>query len=314
DKMGPLLRQHLYSSVRRNRFFWQLFAYLAGVGIVTLLFSLVVVMGVVNTSYGDETTISMLSLFQQGRSFYWFFSVILLLTTMLLVPIGAVGAIAGERENRTWDLLRTTTLRIRDIVLGKVSATLLTGLLYVMAPLPLLMTSFWLGGVTQTELILTFSLLSVTMMLYIARALFISSLVRKTITAVVIYYGLNLAAIPLIVALAVAITALVNSLTYGSSQFPMQAYWLEVAMQHGWVILIGANPITTAIATEALGLEQGSWVLHTFDVIERIETGRGPVIGSVTLPSPWITFTLFSLIRIGVLLWLTTRRLNRKER
>ena len=311
--MGPLLRRHLYSSVRRNRFFWLLFAYLAGVGVVTLLFSLVVVMGVVNAPYDGESMISMLSLFQQGRSFYWFFSVILLLTTMLLVPVGAVGAIAGERENRTWDLLRTTTLRIRDIVLGKVGATLLTGLIYVMAPLPLLMTSFWLGGVTQTELILTFSLLSVTMMLYIARALFISSLVRKTITAVVIYYGLNLAAIPLIVALAIAITALVESLTYGS-QIPMQAYWLEVVMQHGWVILIGANPITTAIATEVLGLDQGSWVLHTFDVIERTETGRGPVIGSVTLPSPWITFTLYSLIRIGVLLWLTTRRLNRKER
>ena len=272
--MGPLLRRHLYSSVRRNRFFWLLFAYLTGVGIVTLLFSLVIATGVVSTYRQEETMISMLSLFQQGRSFYWFFSVILMLTTMLLVPIGAVGAVAGERQNRTWDLLRTTTLRIRDIVLGKVSATLLTGLIYVMAPLPLLMTSFWLGGVTRTELALTFLLLSVTMMLYIARALFISSLVRKTITAVVIYYGLNLAAIPLIIAIAVAITALVESLTYGS-QIPMQAYWLEVVMQHGWVVLTGANPISTAVTTEALGLEQGSWLLHTFDVLERTETVGG---------------------------------------
>jgi hypothetical protein len=310
--MGPLLRRHLYSSVRRNRFFWLLFAYLTGVGIVTLLFSLVIATSIVSTYSQEETTISMLSLFQQGRSFYWFFSVILILTTILLVPIGAVGAIAGERQNRTWDLLRTTTLRIRDIVLGKVSATLLTGLIYVMAPLPLLMTSFWLGGVTRIELALTFLILSVTMMLYIARALFISSLVHKTITAVVIYYGLNLAAIPLLVAVAVAITALVESLTYGS-QLPMQAYWLEVVMQHGWVVLTGANPISTAVTTEALGLEQGSWLLHTFDVLERVN-GRGPVIGSVTLPSPWITFTIYSLIRIGVLLWLTTRRLNRKER
>jgi len=289
-----------------------LFAYLTGVGIVTLLFSLVIATSIVSTYSQEETTISMLSLFQQGRSFYWFFSVILILTTILLVPIGAVGAIAGERQNRTWDLLRTTTLRIRDIVLGKVSATLLTGLIYVMAPLPLLMTSFWLGGVTRIELALTFLILSVTMMLYIARALFISSLVHKTITAVVIYYGLNLAAIPLLVAVAVAITALVESLTYGS-QLPMQAYWLEVVMQHGWVVLTGANPISTAVTTEALGLEQGSWLLHTFDVLERVN-GRGPVIGSVTLPSPWITFTIYSLIRIGVLLWLTTRRLNRKER
>lgn len=310
--MGPLLRRHLYSSVRRNRFFWLLFAYLAGVGLVTLLF-LLAVAGVVNPSYNGERTISMLSLFQQGRSFYWFFSIILLLTTMLLVPVGAVGAIAGERESRTWDLLRTTTLRIRHIVLGKLSATLLTGLIYVMAPLPLLMTSFWLGGVTQTELVLTFLILAVTMMLYIAKALFISSLVHKTITAVVIYYGMNLAAIPLIVALAVAITALVESLYYGSP-LPMQAYWLEVVMQHGWVILIGVHPITTAIATEALGLDRGSWLLYTFDVIERTEAGRGPVIGSVMLPSPWITFTIYSLIRTGVLLWLTTRRLNRKER
>jgi ABC-type Na+ efflux pump permease subunit len=293
-----------------------LFAYLIGVGIVTLLFSLVIATSVLSSYGQEETMISMLSLFQQGRSFYWFFSVILMLTTMLLVPIGAVGAIAGERQNRTWDLLRTTTLRIRDIVFGKVSATLLTGLIYVMAPLPLLMMSFWLGGVTRTELALTFLILSVTMMLYTARALFISSLVRKTITAVVIYYGLNLAAIPLIIAIAVGITALVNSLslTY-NSQIPMQPYWLEVLMQHGWVMLTGANPISTAVTTEALGLERGSWLFYTFDVIERAETSRGvAVIGSVILPSPWITFTIYSLIRIGVLLWLTTRRLKRKER
>ena len=313
--MGPLLRRHLYSSVRRNRFFWLLFAYLIGVGIVTLLFLLVIATSVVSSYGQEEKMISMLSLFQQGRSFYWFFSVMLMLTTMLLVPIGAVGAIAGERQNRTWDLLRTTTLRIRDIVFGKVSATLLTGLIYVMAPLPLLMTSFWLGGVTRTELALTFLILSVTMMLYTARALFVSSLMRKTITAVVIYYGLNLAAIPLIIAIAVAITALVNSLslTY-NSQIPMQPYWLEVVMQHGWVVLTGVNPISTAVTTETLGLERGSWLFYTFDVIERTGTGRGPAVGSVTLPSPWITFTIYSLIRIGVLLWLTTRRLKRKER
>jgi hypothetical protein len=300
--------------VRRNRFFWLLFAYLIGVGIVTLLFSLLIATSVVSSYGQEETMVSMLSLFQQGRSFYWFFSLILILTTMLLVPIGAVGAIASERQNRTWDLLRTTTLRIRNIVLGKVSATMLTGLIYVMAPLPLLMTSFWLGGVTRTELVLTFLILSVTMMLYTARAIFVSSLMRKTITAVVLYYGLNLAVIPFIVAVAVAITALVESLYY-SSPIPMQSYWLEALMQHGWVVLTGVNPISAAVATEAIGLERGSWFFYTFDVMERTETSRGiAAIGTVSYPAPWITFTIYSLIRISVLLWLTMRRLNRKER
>ena len=40
--MNPILIRHLYSSVRRNRFFWLLALYLLGIGLLTLLFALII--------------------------------------------------------------------------------------------------------------------------------------------------------------------------------------------------------------------------------------------------------------------------------
>ena len=117
---------------------------------------------------------------------------------MLLVPVNALGAIAGERENRTLELLVTTTLRPRAVILGKVGASLLTGSLYILAPFPLLMIGFWLGGVTTTELLLTLLFLVLTMTLNVVWAVYLSTWVRKTIAAVIMFYVVNLGVLPVI--------------------------------------------------------------------------------------------------------------------
>jgi len=307
--MNPILIRHLYSSARRSRFFWLLALYLLGIGLLTLFFALIAAGGAFFFTVGN---ISMLDLFTGGRLLYWYSSVILLLTAALLVPITALGSLAGERENRTLDLLKMTTLRARNIVLGKLASSLLTGALYVLAPFPLLMMGFWLGGVTAIELFITLLVLILTMLVSIAWALLLSALVRKTIAAVLTFYGLTFASVPLISILATAIVGVSASWQY-TDRVAFLPFWIEALVQHGWVILAGLHPLTAAIAAEALGLEQNTWFLLHFDVYRR-QISSSTVLGTITLPSPWLTFIIFALSATAAFLGLTVWRLKRPER
>lgn len=309
--MNPILIRHLYGSARRNRFFWFLSLYLLGIGLLALFFVAIASIPI----FAQDATISMLDLFTGGRALYWFSGIVLILTAALLVPIAALGALSGERENRTLDVLKMTTLPARSIVLGKLTSALLTGAIYVLAPFPLLMTGFWLGGVTAAELIITLLFLMLTMVVSIAWALFLSSLTRKTIAAVILFYGLTFASMPIIIILSTAVAGLVDAWKYRSS-IAIQPLWIETLIQYGWVLLSGLHPITAASVSEALGMEQGSWFLLNFTV-ERYNAGAAGTstfLGTVTLPSPWITYAIFTIIATVILLRLTTWRLDRPER
>lgn len=312
--MNPILIRHLYGSVRRKRFFWFLSLYLIGIGLLALFLTAIVGIPLFFSGNSQtDATFSMLDLFTGGRMIYWFSGVILILTSSLLVPINALGAFAGERENRTLDLLITTTLKVRSIVLGKLASALLTGAIYVLAPLPLLMTGFWLGGVTTAELGITLLFLTLAMLSGVSWALLISAFLRRTIAAVLIFYGLALASAPVIIILATATAGLADAWRYRAF-LDVQPFWIEALVQYGWVILSGLHPLTAAIVTEAMGFEQNSWLLLHFTV-ERYTPGTaGTVLGPLTLPSPWITYTLFTLITSAIMLRIARWRLERPER
>ena len=312
--MNPILIRHLYGSVRRKRFFWFLSLYLLGIGLLALFVAAVAGIPLFFSGTSQtNTTFSMLDLFTGGRMIYWFSGVILILTSSLLVPISALGAFAGERENRTLDLLITTTLKVRSIVLGKLGSALLTGAIYVLAPLPLLMTGFWLGGVTTTELGITFLFLVLAMLSGVSSALLISAFLKRTIAAVLIFYGLTLASAPVITILATATAGLADAWKY-SALLDVQPFWIEALVQYGWVILAGLHPLTAAIVTEAMGFEQNSWLLLHFTVERYSPSAAGTTLGTLTLPSPWITYTLFTLIATAIMLRITAWRLKRPER
>ncbi len=65
----------------------------------------------------------------------------------LLTPALLCGALAGERERGTLDLLFATHLRSRDIVAGKLGARLAEALQLLLAPLPAVVIMATLGGV-----------------------------------------------------------------------------------------------------------------------------------------------------------------------
>lgn len=306
--MNPLLLRHLYSSVRRNRFFWLLTLYLLGVGFLTIAFTLLVTLSSILDQFNQDITISMLDLFTQGRVLYWFATILLIMTAGQIVPISALGALAGERENRTLDLLVTTTLRSHDIILGKLSATFLTGAVYLLAPLPLLLTGFWMGSVMPIELLLTCIFVLVTMLVKVAWAMFLSSLTRKSIAAVLVFFGLNFAIVPIAFTFIITLVSVYDAWYYRA---PLTLpFLIEGLIQYSWLFLAMLHPIAAAGVTEAYGLNESTWF------ILKLPVGRygSTTSGTLYLPSPWIGYTALALVAAGLFLFISNRRLKRTER
>ncbi len=304
--MNPLLKRHLTGYVRQKFFFWLLAGYLLVVGVLTGFSSLLTLDS--TGPFLGGSSFSMQNLYISGRVLYWFSSSLLLATTLMLVPISALGAISGEYENRTLDLLRTTTLRARDVILGKTGASLIVGTLYVLSPFPVLVAGFWLGGVTITELFITMLLLLSTMMVCIAIAMFVTTRARKTGGAVFTYYGWLMFSSVILTMAAAAVGTLVG-FWYARPFIESPPAWLEAVFRYGWVILCGFHPVPAAIATEALGIQQGEWFLLHF-------TFSTSSISSITvaLPSPWIVYVLYTSLLTWILLRLAVRRMEKPER
>ncbi len=108
---------------------------------------------------------------------------------MLLTPLLTMRAIAGERRDRTWPLLRGAGLTPARIVLGKLLGALLTlgGPLFITALIPLTLALFgtldvgqWFSAVLGVVLLVTAST---------AAGVFFSSAVEEPVNAALLHYG-----------------------------------------------------------------------------------------------------------------------------
>ena len=88
-----------------------------------------------------------------------------LLLVCFIAPAFTAGAISGERERQTYDLLRTTLLSASSLVLGKLASALSYILLLLVAAFPLQSLAFLLGGVAPEEVLIASGLLVATALL-----------------------------------------------------------------------------------------------------------------------------------------------------
>lgn len=121
-------------------------------------------------------------------------SVLATLLGLVLVaaPGFAAGQIAGERERGSLPLLQATLMTPSQIVLGKLwASTAWVGLL-VVAALPLVTVSTVFGGVELLDVVLGLAVVLVMGLCVGAMALGVSSVAKRTTSAVVITYALVL--------------------------------------------------------------------------------------------------------------------------
>ena len=203
-----------------------------------------------------------------------------LLLVCFIAPAFTAGAISGERERQTYDLLRTTLLPAQALVLGKLASALSYVLLLLVAALPLQSLAFLLGGVGPQEVVIATLLLVATAFLFGTSGIFFSSLMRRTLGSTVVTYAFALMAtlgLPLILVAVIPLgSALINNAAPGPA--------LETLLIYIFAFFIVTNPIATAVTTEILLVSQQSAFFFTVPLSSGV---------NLTLISPWLPYMLF---------------------
>lgn len=295
---NPVVLKELRGRMRGARAFVVLTVYLlVMIGFITLLYSI----------YLSSTT-TVYSVPDRQLVGKFVFAGVVGIETLLvcfITPAFTVGAISGERERQTFDLLRTTLLPARSLVFGKLVSALSYVFLLLLAALPLQSLAFLLGGVSIEEVLIASLLLMATAVLFGTAGVFFSSLMRRTLGATVLTYafvllltlGLPIVLFPL---------AIFSGPFFGSGNVPVE---VQIALIYILGLLISTNPVATMIATEGILVSNQTLFYFTAPVYNNF-TGNNI---NVPLVSPWMPFAVFAFGLSVVFLLMSIVNVSRRE-
>lgn len=213
-------------------------------------------------------------------------------------PSFTAGAISGEKERQTYDLLRTTLLTANAFVKGKLISALSYVVLLILASIPLQSIAFMLGGVAPVELFLSQLLVLVASVTFALYGLFASSLMRSTLAASVTTFAGTLfltVGLPTLVGI---FAGFFGSVVFGTSG----TTWLtEALLTYAGLFLSALNLPATLVVSEVLLLQE--------DTLFLFQASFGG--HSVWLFSPWPLFLLLYFLLALILYWACVRRVRR---
>jgi ABC-2 type transport system permease protein len=219
------------------------------------------------------------------------FIALLLIETLMvafITPAFTAGAITGERERKTYELLRATLLPTRKLVAGKLTTALTYVGLLILAAVPLESLPFLLGGVTAAELILGFGLLAVTAFVTAVLGLFLSSVTKTTLSATVLTYAIVLLTTIVLPIVAIVLMELLSSVLWPGDLLDLVSY-----------VTVNLSPVGATLLT-VLALEEGSLWLFDIGLAWRVPTG-------------WIIYTAVHLPLAVIMLVGTVVRLREQR-
>jgi ABC-2 type transport system permease protein len=226
-----------------------------------------------------------------------------LLLIVFIVPALTAGAVTGERERKTFDLLQTTLLSAPSFIVGKMESALGYILILLLSAIPLQSIAFLFGGVSGIEVAIAFILLTVTAFALGALGMFFSALTERTLTATVRVYTV---AVVLVFGLPIVSYLLFNG-AFGNAisgvAVNADSAIGEATLIYGDMIASSLNPVTSAFYTQQMLIDQQKAAL--FDVQLASNGQLIPVI------APWI---ITSVIYIGVTAFLINLAVRQMRR
>lgn len=286
---NPVAIKELRSRMRGRRAFVVLTSFLLVMsGLISLVY-----LGFASSSggYGPEQQLA-------GK---FVFAAVLSMQVILVIFIGpafTAGAISGEKERQTYDLLRTTLLPASSFVLGKLISALSYVLLLIVASIPLLSIAFLLGGISPVELLVSQLLIMVSAVTFALYGMFCSTLMRTTLAASVLTFAGSLfftVGLPIIILLG---GTLLSSTVFLASGMTNTA---ELLMTYGGLALSTTNLPATLILSEVFLIQE--------DALFFFKTSIGGK--SVWLFSPWPWFLLLYILLALFFFWACVRRIRK---
>ena len=184
---SPIIKKDLKVISRSMKFSWGLFAYIVALAIVFFL-----TYSTFSYSYGRGSRNT-----EIYEGFVYFFPVVgsvQLSIIGLIVPIITASSISGEKERKTMDVLLTTTITERQIILGKIGSAVVRVMTFIIASIPLMSVSFIMGGLSWIALFEYIFLAIIFAFMTGSIGILCSSICKKSITSIilsyVIYFGI----------------------------------------------------------------------------------------------------------------------------
>src|SRR5438128_12415445 len=140
--LGPMFAKEMVEIARRKRYFVNRILY----GLA-LLFTVFVVWDNFRGRFPGAGRVSIHLMAEMAEALFHAVSAVQYGAGFLFVPLFLCGVIASEREVRTLDLLFTTRLSDREIVLGKLGSRVAVVGLMVLLSLPVVSLIMLFGGV-----------------------------------------------------------------------------------------------------------------------------------------------------------------------
>jgi ABC-type Na+ efflux pump permease subunit len=152
--LGPIFQRELVTVPRRSGH------YASRVALIGLLLILGITTWQASIGFTREASLGETAAF--GLLLYQIVSYVLLLVTLFFATLSAAGAVAQEKDRRTFVLLLMTDLRDYEIVLGKMLGALLPIILQLAITAPVLMLFLLLGGIAPEQVLETLVILTAT--------------------------------------------------------------------------------------------------------------------------------------------------------
>lgn len=286
---NPVTVKELRSRMRGRRAFVVLTIYLLLTsGFISLVY--LAYAAAANNPFGPDPR-------QAGKTIFGTVVGLQALMVLFLGPSFTAGAISGEKERQTYNLLRTTLLPARSLVTGKLVSALSYVFLLILAAVPVQSIAFLLGGVSLTELVVAELLIMVSAVAFAMLGLFFSSVMRSTLVSSVATFGGSLLLTFGLPAAALIILPLGGNFLFGSGTSPL----VEVALIYLGLSLASTNLPATLIISEVFLLEEDALFFYS-------QTIRGY---TVYLFSPWIVYIVFYLLFFLLLFALTVRQVKK---
>jgi len=236
-----------------------------------------------------------------GRILFMSIVGIELFLVTFIAPAFTAGAISGERERQTYDLLRTTLLPEGPFVMGKLFSALAYIFLLLLAAIPLQSLSFILGGTDVPDMVIAIVTLFVLAIFLGTLGVYFSARLKRTLPASVATYGIAMGIVVAGLVLVLIMEGLAE-LFWDLNNLGGTGERIVMAVL---IIFRSLNPITALWETQDYLVSQREF----FFVEEQL-----PRSGNMmTVPAPWLIFCTFYLLLSGLFYRLTTRRIRRVD-
>jgi ABC-2 type transport system permease protein len=173
---NPLIVKEMRERFRTKKTVWMLALYLLVMGAILLGFLYVTPMG--SASLGDN------------RNLFIMTALIQYAMICFIAPALSAGAISGERERQTLQVLLTTQLSPKSIVLSKLVTSLAFIFLLVVASMPLYSFVFLYGGISPEQLASLVFFFTVNIVFFGSLGLFCSTWIKRTGVSTITAYGI----------------------------------------------------------------------------------------------------------------------------